>query len=297
MTSANLVQLGLVQLRCGADAETNVTRALERIRDAAAAGAQVICLPELFSHQYFCQVEDHTHFALAESIPGPTTERLAELAAALEVVLVASLFERRAPGIYHNTVAVIDADGGLLGKYRKMHIPDDPLYLEKFYFTPGDLGFRTFDTRYGRLGTLVCWDQWFPEAARLTALAGAEILLYPTAIAWHPAEKEELGAAQLASWELIQRSHAVANGCYVAAVNRIGHEGAVDGGLDFWGSSFVCDPTGGLVARASTDQEEVLIAEIDRGAIDAVRTHWPFLRDRRIDAYSGLSKRMLDEEA
>ena len=262
---------------------------------AAKAGAQVICLQELFRSQYFCQVEDHKYFAAAEEIPGPSTAALTRVAKEHGVVIIASLFERRSAGLYHNTAAIIDADGSLLGKYRKMHIPDDPLFYEKFYFTPGDLGFRTWNTRFGKLGVLVCWDQWYPEAARLTVLSGAEILFYPTAIGWHPSEKAEYGVRQHSSWETIQRGHAIANGCYVAAVNRIGHE-APDGGpgLEFWGQSFVADPSGQILQKASVDQEENLLVEVDLQALDTQRTHWPFLRDRRIDAYGDITKRFID---
>jgi N-carbamoylputrescine amidase len=252
-------------------------------------------MQELFTTQYFCQKEDHKYFAFAEEIPGPTTKRLSEIAKELDVVIVASLFEKRAAGLYHNTAAIIDADGTFLGKYRKMHIPDDPLFYEKFYFTPGDLGFRSWKTRYGTIGVCVCWDQWFPETARLTALSGAEILFYPTAIGWHPSEKAQYGVRQHSSWETIQRAHAIANGCFVAVPNRVGHE-APDGGdgLEFWGQSFVADPSGHIIGKASNDQEEVLIADIDLEQLDQQRTHWPFLRDRRIDAYGDLLKRYLD---
>ena len=287
------VTLGLVQMRCGTDPEENMGKAIAGVRKAAARGAQIVCLQELFRSQYFCQTEDHGHFALAEPIPGPSTERLGPLAAEIGVVIVASLFEKRAEGLYHNTAAVIDADGRYLGKYRKMHIPDDPQYYEKFYFTPGDLGFRAWDTRYGRIGVLVCWDQWYPEAARLTAMSGAQILFYPTAIGWLPAEKHEHGAQQQAAWETIQRSHAIANGVYVCAVNRVGHEGDPAGGIEFWGGSFVSDPGGRLLVKAGAD-EEVLTATCDLAKVGVSRTHWPFLRDRRIDAYQDLTKRYLD---
>lgn len=296
MPNQRIVNVGLVQMRCTADPDANFQHALAKIRAAAAQGAQIVCLQELFRSLYFCQSEDHANFALAEPVPGPSTEALSALARELGVVIVASLFEQRAPGIYHNTAAVLDADGRYLGKYRKMHIPDDPLFYEKFYFTPGDLGFKVFTTRFGRLGVLICWDQWYPEAARLTALRGAEILFYPTAIGWHPAEKAEHGAAQHNSWELIQRSHAVANGCYVVSVNRTGHEGAPEGGIEFWGQSFVADPSGTLLARASVDREEILVVPVDLGRLDTARTHWPFLRDRRIDAYGELTRRYIDEE-
>jgi N-carbamoylputrescine amidase len=286
--------VALVQMRCVADGEANLEKAIAKIREAAAAGAQIVCLPELFRGPYFCQREDPSQFDLAEPIPGPSTERLAKIAKSAGTAVVASLFERRSSGVFHNTAAVIDADGQLLGIYRKMHIPDDPLYLEKYYFTPGDTGFRTFDTRFGKIGVLVCWDQWFPEAARLTAMHGAQILLYPTAIGWHPREKAEFGTAQHQAWELIQRSHAIANGLFVAAVNRVGHEGPAEGGLDFWGASFVSDPFGGLMARASHDQEQLLIVQCDPAKQDSIRRNWPFLRDRRIDAYADLSKRWID---
>ncbi|HEX2657448.1 MAG TPA: carbon-nitrogen hydrolase, partial [Polyangia bacterium] len=258
-------KLGIVQMRCGTDPAANLARAVEKVRDAAQRGAQVVCLPELFRSQYFCQTEDHAKFDLAESIPGPSTEALTAVARQHNVVIIASLFERRAAGLYHNTAAILDADGSLAGIFRKMHIPDDPLYYEKFYFTPGDLGFRAFDTRVGRIGTLVCWDQWYPEGARLTALAGADLLTYPTAIGWHPSEKAEFGAAQADAWRTMQRAHAIANGVYVAAVNRVGHEGPADGGIEFWGGSFVCDPFGVVLAEASRTEEETLIVTCDRG--------------------------------
>jgi N-carbamoylputrescine amidase len=285
-------------MRCGTDPDASLRHAIGLIREAAARGAQIVCTPELFTGPYFCQVEDHRFFRLAEPVPGPVTERLGALAAELGVVIVASLFEKRAEGLYHNTAAILDADGRYLGKYRKMHIPDDPQYYEKFYFTPGDLGFRTWTTRFGKLGVLICWDQWYPEAARLTALAGAEILLYPTAIGWLPAEKAEVGARQQAAWETIQRAHAIANGCYVAAVNRVGFEPRPGGtgpedGLEFWGGSFVADPNGQVLAR-SGEQEDLLVVPCALEAVDSTRTHWPFLRDRRIDAYGGLTERFLD---
>jgi len=287
------VTLGLVQISCSQDPAANMQKAVRGIREAAGRGAQIICLQELFRSQYFCQTEDHDFFRLAEAIPGPSTDLLGKLAAELGVVIVASLFEKRAEGLYHNTAAVIDADGRMLGKYRKMHIPDDPQYYEKFYFTPGDLGFRTWNTRFDRIGVLICWDQWYPEAARLTAMSGAEILFYPTAIGWLPAEKEEHGAQQQAAWETIQRSHAIANGVFVCAVNRVGHEEGPAGGLEFWGGSFVSDPGGRLIAKAGGG-EEVLTATLDLGKVDSSRTHWPFLRDRRIDAYADITKRYLD---
>lgn len=295
MTAARKqVTLGLVQMKCVPDAAANLEKAVAQVRQAAKSGAQIVCLQELFRTPYFCQEEDAARFDLAEPIPGPSSDVLAKVAKEAGVVLIASLFERRAAGVYHNTAAVIDADGSLLGLYRKMHIPDDPLYYEKFYFTPGDLGFRAFDTRFGRIGVLVCWDQWFPEGARLTALKGAEILFYPTAIGWHPADKVEAGAAQKEGWELIQRSHAVANGVYVAAVNRVGHEPSPAGGLEFWGGSFVADPFGVIVKRASTDAEEILIVPCDLGKTEETRRLWPFLRDRRIDAYGDLTRRVID---
>jgi N-carbamoylputrescine amidase len=285
---------GLVQTSCSVDPNENFEKALWRVREAAAAGAQIICLQELFRSQYFCREENAELFNLAEPIPGPSTETLGRLARELQVVIIASLFERRAAGLYHNTAAVLGTDGEIAGIYRKMHIPDDPLYYEKFYFTPGDLGFLNFDTEYGRLGVLVCWDQWYPEGARLTALGGANILFYPTAIGWHPAEKQQYGAAQLDAWKTIQRSHAIANGIYVAAVNRVGFEGPANRGLEFWGSSFVADPFGQVIAQASSEKEEVLVVECDPQKMDDVRRNWPFLRDRRIDAYQGITRRWLD---
>jgi N-carbamoylputrescine amidase len=287
-------RIGLIQMACAVDPNENLAKAEWRIREAAARGAQIVCLQELFRSQYFCRDENPALFDLAESIPGPSTASLGRLAAELGVVVVASLFERRAAGVYHNTAAIIDADGALLGIYRKMHIPDDPLYLEKFYFTPGDLGFRSFDTRFGRVAVLVCWDQWYPEAARLAALTGAQVLFYPTAIGWHPAEKAEFGAAQHDAWRTIQRAHAIANGIYVAAVNRVGFEGPPDRCLEFWGASFVADPFGQVVAEAPHDREEILIAECDPRRIEDVRRNWPFLRDRRIDAYGGITRRVID---
>jgi N-carbamoylputrescine amidase len=287
-------RVGLIQMACSRDPSENLAKAEWRIREAAGKGAQIICLQELFRSQYFCREENARLFDLAEPIPGPSTEALARLARELNVVVIGPVFEKRAPGVYHNTAAVIDAGGALLGLYRKMHIPDDPLYFEKFYFTPGDLGFRNFDTRYGRISTLICWDQWYPEAARLAALGGAEILFYPTAIGWHPSEKAQFGAAQHDAWRTIQRSHAIANGIFVAAVNRVGFEGPADQGLEFWGGSFVADPFGQVLAEASHDREETLVVECDRRRIDEVRRNWPFLRDRRIDAYSGILTRLID---
>jgi N-carbamoylputrescine amidase len=294
--STKTVTLGLIQMSCGTDPAANLDKAVARIGQAAERGAQIICLQELFRSQYFCQREDPDLFDLAEPIPGPTTERLAQVTRATGVTLVASLFERRTAGLYHNTAVVLDAAGTITGVYRKMHIPDDPLYYEKYYFTPGDLGFRAFDTRFGRIGTLVCWDQWYPEGARLTALRGANILFYPTAIGWHPKEKAQYGEAQYQAWELMQRSHAVANGVFVAAVNRVGHEGPADGGLEFWGGSFVCDPFGVVLARAPQDREEVLVVPCDLRRLEEVRRNWPFLRDRRIDAYGDLTRRLIDHE-
>jgi N-carbamoylputrescine amidase len=281
-------------MRCEREPEANLEKAVTRIEQAAAGGAQIVCLQELFRSPYFCQREDARLFDLAEPIPGPSTERLARVARDTGTVVIASLFERRTAGVYHNTAAVLDADGSLLGLYRKMHIPDDPLYYEKYYFTPGDLGFRAFDTSHGRIGVLVCWDQWYPEAARLTALRGAQVLFYPTAIGWHPAEKAEFGKAQHEAWELMQRAHAVANGVYVAAANRVGHEGTAGSGLEFWGASFVSDPFGVVTARASHDREEVLVVQCDPRRLEDVRRNWPFLRDRRIDAYGEITKRLLD---
>jgi N-carbamoylputrescine amidase len=295
ITIMSKVKLGLVQMSCSADPAANVAKAIERVHAAADRGAQIICLQELFTSQYFCQIEDHKYFALAEAIPGPTTDKLGEVARERSVVIVASLFEKRSAGVYHNTAAIIDADGTYLGKYRKMHIPDDPAFYEKFYFTPGDLGFLAWQTRYARIGVCVCWDQWYPESARLTALRGAQILFFPTAIGWHPKEKAEFGERQHNSWETIQRSHAIANGCYVAVPNRVGHE-APDGGdgINFWGQSFVADPSGQIMAKASVDAEEILVTEVDLDALDTQRTHWPFFRDRRIDAYGEITRRLID---
>ncbi len=294
--SRRAVTLGLIQTSCSEDPAENLEKTLARTEEAARRGAQIISTQELFRSQYFCQAEDHKYFELAEPIPGPTTKAFQKVARKHQIVVIASIFEKRAAGIYHNSAAIIDADGSLLGIYRKMHIPDDPLYYEKFYFTPGDLGFRAWETRYGKIGALICWDQWYPEAARLTALHGAEILFYPTAIGWHPSEKAEAGAAQHSAWETIQRSHAVANGCYVAAVNRIGLEKPAGGdGIEFWGQSFVAGTSGEILQKGSTDREEILLVEVDLAKVDVTRTHWPFFRDRRIDAYSDLTKRLLDE--
>ena len=288
--------IGLIQMACSRDPDENLRRAVAQVEEAVRAGAELVCLPELFRSQYFCQREDAAFFDLAEPVPGPTTEVLGKIAKERKVAIIAPVFERRAPGVYHNSAAVIDAGGELAGLYRKMHIPDDPAYFEKYYFTPGDLGFRAFDTCVGRIATLICWDQWYPEGARLAALQGASVLFYPTAIGWHPAEKEWSGAAQRNAWRTVQRGHAIANGVYVAAVNRIGLEKAESGaGLEFWGSSFVSDPFGEVVKEASVDREEILLAEVDLGRIEDVRRNWPFLRDRRIDAYAGISSRFLDE--
>ena len=286
-------RIGLVQMACSGDQKENLDKAVARIREAAERGAQIVCLQELFGSPYFCREEDAARFELAEPIPGPTTELLGRIARETGTAVVASQFERRAAGVYHNTAAVLNADGTLVGIYRKMHIPDDPLYYEKFYFTPGDLGFRSFDTAFGRIGVLVCWDQWYPEAARLTALLGADILFYPTAIGWHRREKESEGPAQLDAWRTVQRGHAIANGVYVAAVNRTGFEGPPENGLEFWGHSFVADPFGVVVAAAASDREETLVVECDPARVEEVRRNWPFFRDRRVDAYGGLMSRWL----
>ncbi|MGC1685252.1 MAG: carbon-nitrogen hydrolase [Candidatus Acidiferrales bacterium] len=291
---AEKFKVGLIQMKCSLDPGENFAKAEKKIKEAAERGAQIICLQELFRSQYFCREENADLFDLAEPIPGPSSEALCKLAKKLGVVIVGSLFERRTAGVYHNTAVVIDADGTLLGKYRKMHIPDDPLYYEKFYFTPGDLGFPNFDTKFGRIAVLVCWDQWYPEGARVASLGGASIIFYPTAIGWHPSEKSEHGASQLDAWRTIQRSHAIANGIFVAAVNRTGYEGTKESGLEFWGSSFVADPFGQIIAEASTNKEEILVVECDPRRMDDVRRNWPFLRDRRIDAYSPILKRWLD---
>jgi len=287
------VTIDLIQTACSADPDANLKKTLAAAQRAAKRGAEIICTQELFRSQYFCQTEDHVNFQLAEPIPGPTTKAFQKLAKENDVVVIASLFEKRASGVYHNTAAIIDADGSLLGVYRKMHIPDDPLYYEKFYFTPGDLGFRAWQTRHGKIGVLVCWDQWYPEAARLTAMQGAEILFYPTAIGWHPAEKPE-HKKQHAAWEMIQCSHAIANGCYVAVPNRVGHEKLSGDGIQFWGQSFVAGTSGEILAKAGLEIEETLIVELDLSKVDQTRTHWPFLRDRRIDAYGDLTKRLID---
>jgi N-carbamoylputrescine amidase len=293
--------VGLIQMSCSPDPDQNLRRACDKVREAAKRGAQLVCLPELFRAQYFCQREDTALFDVAESIPGPSTDALAAIAKELKIVIVASLFEKRARGLYHNTAAIIENDGTIKGLYRKMHIPDDPLYYEKYYFTPGDLGFKAFDTAVTRMGTLVCWDQWYPEGARLTALQGANIIFYPTAIGWHPDEKAEFGVAQHDAWRTIQRAHAIANGVFVAVVNRVGHEfGDVRGnraagkGLEFWGGSFLCDPFGRMIAEASHDKEEILIGACDLKLIEETRRNWPFLRDRRIESYAGITQRFID---
>ena len=292
---AETTRVALIQMSCGPAPDENFARAIEFIRDSGERRAQIVCLPELFRSQYFCQTEDHKNFDLAEEVPGKSTAVLADVARETGTVIIASLFERRSAGLYHNTAAIIETNGELLGKYRKMHIPDDPLYHEKFYFAPGDLGFQAWQTKRGKIGVLVCWDQWYPEAARLTALRGAEIIFYPTAIGWHPSEKAEFGAAQHSAWETIQRGHAIANGCYVAVANRVGNEAPAGGdGIDFWGQSFVCGPDGEILAKGSIDREEILTADIDWARVNKQRTHWPFLRDRRVDAYSGLERRLID---
>lgn len=294
-------RVGLVQMSASPDPETNLQQAIDKVHQAAGSGAQIVCLPELFQTQYFCQREDAALFDLAEPIPGPTTAKLADVAKQLRIVLIASLFEKRAPGLYHNTAVMIDADGTLRGIYRKMHIPDDPLYYEKYYFTPGDLGFKAFDTQVGKVGTLVCWDQWYPEGARLTALQGAQVLFYPTAIGWHPDEKAHYGEAQYDAWQTIQRAHAIANGVYVAVVNRVGFEhGDIRGnkasgkGLEFWGGSFIADPFGRIIAKASHDKEEILVGDVDVHLLEDTRRNWPFLRDRRIDSYGPITSRLID---
>jgi N-carbamoylputrescine amidase len=290
--------IGLIQLSFGKDQDDNLKKAADWCVKAAKQGADVICLPELFRSQYFCQEENIKNFDLAESIPGPSTERLGKVAKENGVVIVASLFEKRAPGIYHNTAAILNDNGEIGGLYRKMHIPDDPAYFEKFYFTPGDLGYKSFSTSFGNIGTLICWDQWYPEGARITALKGASVIFYPTAIGWHPYEKDEHGKPQFESWQTVQRGHAISNGVYVAAVNRIGLEKVSDdsAGIEFWGSSFVADPQGIIIAQASADKEEILIAEVDMNRIEYIRRNWPFLRDRRIDSYLGIDKRFIGDE-
>src|SRR3954449_2123564 len=292
--AGDVTTIGLVQMSCVLEPEKNLKKAIAGINDAAKRGAQIVCLQELFRAQYFCQTEDIQLFKLAETIPGPSTEALSKVAKQKKVVIIASLFEKRAAGVYHNTAVMIDASGRIVGKYRKRHIPDDPLYYEKFYFTPGDLGFRNFETRYSRIGVLVCWDQWYPEGARITSLQGANVLFYPTAIGWHPAEKEQYGEAQLDAWRTMQRAHAIANGVFVAAVNRMGFEGPAESGIEFWGNSFISDPFGRVIAQASATESEILVAECDPKDMDEVRKNWPFLRDRRIDAYSPIVQRWLD---
>ncbi len=288
------VKVGLVQMSCTADKQANTSKAIARVREAAAKGAQIVCLQELFTSLYFCDVEDYENFKLAEPVPGPTSDALAAVAGELGVVIIASLFEKRAQGLYHNTTAVLDADGKYLGKYRKMHIPDDPAYYEKFYFTPGDLGYKVFKTKFATLGVLICWDQWYPEAARITSLMGAEVLFYPTAIGWATSQDEATNKEQYGAWQTIQRSHAVANGVHVVSVNRVGFE--QDGAMKFWGGSFVANPMGAVLYQASHDQEEVQVMELDLGRTDVTRTHWPFMRDRRIDSYQPIVKRYIDED-
>jgi len=298
MKSIGKTNIALIQMSCSTNTRENTDKCEAFVEQAAKQGAHIVSTSELFRSQYFCQSEDHSNFAIAESIPGPSTESLSKLAAAYNVVIVGSLFERRAPGIYHNTAVVIDADGKLLGRYRKMHIPDDPYFYEAFYFTRGDLGFKSFDTKYGKVGVLICWDQWYPEGARLTALTGAQVIFYPTAIGWHPHEKEEYGERQHLSWETIQRSHAIANGIYVAVANRVGYEPAPAGspgkGIEFWGQSFIANPWGQVVEKGSVAGEQIVMAECDFSKIDIQRTHWPFMRDRRIDAYQDITKRFID---
>lgn len=289
----NKVKVGLAQMSCSADKNVNLSKAIEKVKEAAAQGAQIVCLQELFTSLYFCDVEDYDNFKLAEPVPGPSTEALSNLAAQLNVVIIASLFEKRAQGVYHNTTAVLDADGSYLGKYRKMHIPDDPSYYEKFYFTPGDLGYKVFKTKYASIGVLICWDQWYPEASRITALMGAEILFYPTAIGWHHLQDEITNSEQYNAWQTIQRSHAVANGVHVVSVNRVGLE--QNDTMKFWGGSFIANPFGSILYQASHDNEEVHVHELDLGKTDIYRTHWPFLRDRRIDSYQPITKRLIDE--
>ncbi|HEY7863924.1 MAG TPA: carbon-nitrogen hydrolase [Thermoanaerobaculia bacterium] len=295
--SAPRFTIGLVQMSCARDPDANLEKAVAKVGEAARAGARVVCLPELYRSQYFAQKEDVAIFDLAETVPGPSTEALGAAAKAHGVAVIVPVFEKRATGLYHNSAAVVGEDGKIIGLYRKMHIPDDPAYYEKFYFTPGDLGFRAFDTKAGRVATLICWDQWYPEGARLSAMQGALVLFYPTAIGWHPHEKAQYGASQRDAWMTVQRGHAIANGLYVAAVNRVGHEIPPEGGpgLEFWGSSFVADPQGVLTAVGSTDREEILVAEVDPARVEDVRRNWPFLRDRRIDAYGGITQRFLDD--
>ena len=297
MNPGNKLTIALVQMACEAAPRENLGSAIANIEEAVRRGARVVCLPELFRSQYFCQTEDPALFDLAEPVPGPSTEALGQVAGQLNVVLIVPVFERRTAGLYHNSVVVIDSDGSMAGFYRKMHVPDDPAYYEKFYFTPGDRGFQAIQTSAGKIGTLICWDQWYPEAARLTTLQGAGMLFYPTAIGWHPSEKVREGESQRSAWQTIQRSHAIANGVFVAAVNRVGHEtpSASGDGIEFWGSSFVCDPFGTVLAEASIDKEEILLADVNIGQVEEVRRNWPFLRDRRVDAYGGITKRFFDQ--
>ena len=292
---SSLTKVALVQMKMDADSKKNLSKAIEKIKLAKKKGAQIVCLPELFLTHYFCQEENHDNFAIAEKIPGKTTDALCELAKKISVIIIVPLFEKKVSGLYHNSCVVIDEKGKIFGHYRKMHIPDDPQYYEKFYFTPGDLGFKSFNTKHGKIGTLICWDQWFPEAARLTALKGAEIIFYPTAIGWHLREKKEFGKSQLNAWLTIQRSHAIANGVFVVSVNRVGIEGKKDKTIEFWGNSIVFDPNGNIIAEASNDKEEIIICNIDLSKVEKVRQHWPFLRDRRIDQYHGLLKNPSDE--
>ncbi|WP_293918868.1 carbon-nitrogen hydrolase [Apibacter sp.] len=288
------IKIGLVQSSCSNNIDNNIERAIEGIRKAASEGAQIVCLQELFTSLYFCDVENYDNFKIAETIPGPTTDKLSKIAAELQVVIVASLFEKRAKGLYHNTTAILDADGTYLGKYRKMHIPDDPAYYEKFYFTPGDLGYKVFQTKYAKIGVLICWDQWYPEASRITALLGSEILFYPTAIGWASTQDEETNIEQYNAWQTIQRSHAIANGVHTVSVNRVGYE--QNGAMKFWGGSFVSNPFGTILKQASHENEEVMVVEIETEKSDSYRIHWPFLRDRRIDSYSPITKRFIDED-
>ena len=297
MNPGNNLTIALVQMSCGSVPHENLASAVAKVEEASRQGARIVCLPELFRSQYFCQKEDPALFDLAELVPGPSTEALSKIASKHNVVIIAPIFERRTAGIYHNSIAVIESDGSIAGLYRKMHIPDDPAYYEKFYFTPGDRGFQAIQTSVGKIGTLICWDQWYPEAARLTTLQGAEMLFYPTAIGWHPSEKAQEGELQRGAWQTIQRSHAIANGVFVASVNRVGHEKPDAGGegIEFWGSSFICDPFGIVLTEASVDKEEIVLAEINMSRVEEVRRNWPFLRDRRVDAYGGLTKRFFDQ--
>lgn len=292
--AGKLVKVGTVQMSCTKDPKENIKKAIEKVREASAKGAQIVCLQELFTSLYFCDVEDYENFKLAEAIPGPSTDSLSKVAKELGVVIIASLFEKRTEGIYHNTTAILDADGAYLGKYRKMHIPDDPAYYEKFYFTPGDLGYKVFKTKFAKIGVLICWDQWYPEASRITSLMGAEILFYPTAIGWATAQDEATNTEQYNAWQTIQRSHSVANGLHVVSVNRVGFE--QNGAMKFWGGSFITNPFGTILYKASHENEEVHVQELDLSKTDSYRTHWPFLRDRRIDSYQPITKRFIDED-